>query len=85
MSYRIDFTASAAREFERLTHAVRDRVSRKIAVLRENPFPAGILKLSSGYEGHRLRVGDWRILYTVEASDQVITVYAVRHRREAYR
>jgi len=85
LSYRVDFTASAAREFERLTHVVRDRVSRKIAVLRENPFPAGVLKLSGGYEGHRVRVGDWRILYTVDAGAQVITVYAVKHRGEAYR
>ena len=85
MSYRIEFTARTAKEFERLTPVVRGRVSRKIDGLRENPFPAGVLKLAGSYEGYRLRVGDWRVFYTVDAGIQLVTVYAIRHRGEAYR
>jgi len=32
-----------------------------------------------------LRVGDYRILYTFEATTQIATIYRVKHRREAYR
>jgi mRNA interferase RelE/StbE len=39
----------------------------------------------SGGEGHRLRVGDYRILYAIDDSAKKVIVYRVKHRREAYR
>ena len=34
---------------------------------------------------YRLRVGDWRILYTVDDPAREVHVYRIKHRREAYR
>jgi mRNA interferase RelE/StbE len=49
-----------------------------------NPRPARVRKLQ-GTEGYRLRVGDYRVLYTVDDRSQTVVVYSVAHRREAYR
>ena len=60
---------------------------RVFAVLRglaEDPRPPGAGKLVA-VEGYRVRVGEYRIIYDVDDAAQVVTVYRIRHRREAYR
>jgi len=52
--------------------------------LRNDPRPPGTRKLVGSTE-YRLRVGVYRILYDVDDGAHVVTVYRVRHRREAYR
>ncbi|MFB3072348.1 MAG: type II toxin-antitoxin system RelE/ParE family toxin [bacterium] len=63
---------------------VHRRVSRKILSLEENPYPRGSQRLKAG-EGCRLRVGDYRILYTVDTRNRKVLIYSVAHRSEAYR
>ncbi|MHB8104849.1 MAG: type II toxin-antitoxin system RelE family toxin [Dehalococcoidales bacterium] len=36
-------------------------------------------------EGWRIKVGDYRILYTVDKKHKVVKVYRIKHRSEAYR
>ena len=56
----------------------------KIEELKCNPFLAGSKKLKENL-GYRLRVGDHRILYTVDKTVQIIEIYKIGHRRDAYR
>jgi mRNA interferase RelE/StbE len=84
MPYRIEIKRSAAKEIRKLPDSVLPRVMRAIEGLKENPRPAGARKLS-GSEEYRVRVGDYRVVYTI--AEEVVTVYIVRvrHRREVYR
>ena len=59
-------------------------LSHKIEELKYNPFPVGSKKLK-GYLGYRLRVGDYRILYTVDSIVQIIEVYKIGHRKDIYK
>jgi len=59
-------------------------VSHHIDRLTENPRPPGAKKLR-GQMDYSLRVGVYRILYDIDDEAQVITIYRVKHRREAYR
>ena len=53
--------------------------------LETNPRPPGVKKLQ-GEEGiWRLRVGDYRVLYTIQHQELVILVLKIGHRREVYR
>jgi mRNA interferase RelE/StbE len=61
---------------ELLPREVHRRVAAKIVNLEMNPRPAGIRKLQ-GTEGYRLRVGDYRVLYTVDDRSHTIIVYSV--------
>jgi mRNA interferase RelE/StbE len=42
----------------------------------------GDVKTLKGVAGMRLRAGDWRVLFTIEAD--TITIHAVGHRRDIY-
>ena len=75
---------SAEKEMNKLPSAIHKRISRRILSLERNPRPRGAKKLSNQQE-YRLRVGDYRILYTVDDKDMVVTIFAVGHRREVYR
>ena len=84
MRYRILIVRSAERELSGLPQSAHQRVVRAILRLADVPHPRTARKLSYG-PGWRLRVGDYRILYTVDDSGRAITVYAVGHRRDVYR
>ncbi|MEW5871316.1 MAG: type II toxin-antitoxin system RelE/ParE family toxin [Chloroflexota bacterium] len=32
-----------------------------------------------------MRVGDYRVLYTIDDSEKIVMIYAIGHRREVYR
>ena len=59
-------------------------VSRHIDRLAENPRPTDAKKLR-GMMNYSLRVGVYRVIYDIDDSAQVVTVYRVKHRRDAYR
>jgi mRNA interferase RelE/StbE len=62
----------------------RNRIIKHLLGLEENPRPSGIKKLE-GQESYRLRVGDYRVLYTVDDKIKQVVILAVGHRREVYR
>jgi mRNA interferase RelE/StbE len=69
--------ASLPQEYARLITEHIDR-------LPENPRPPDAKRLK-GTTDYSLRVGVYRILYDIDDSAQSVTVYRVKHRREAYR
>jgi mRNA interferase RelE/StbE len=42
-------------------------------------------KISRHQKWHRIRVGDYRILYTIDDRQKIVAIYRIRHRREVYR
>ncbi len=85
MSFKVVLTKTAAKELSALDAPVRVRVVQRIARLADSPHDPGSRMLLGDLDGYRVRVGDWRILYAVNEAAMLVTVYAVRHRREAYR
>jgi len=82
--YNLEIKRSAEREVDRLPADIHRRVSEAILALESNPRPVGSRKLQAG-GGFRLRVGDYRVLYTVDDDNHRVIIYGVAHRREAYR
>ncbi len=62
----------------------RERIAKRLLALEENPRPFDIKKLH-GQEGYRLRVDDYRVLFTIDDSTKTVTTYAIGHRRQIYR
>lgn len=83
--YRIEFTNSAAKEFRALASEIKRRITSAIDELCENPYPMGVSKLKGYATLYRIRVGDYRVIYEVDMSNQSIRIVRIRHRREAYR
>lgn len=84
-SYRIEWKRSALKELKRLPADVIARVVRAVGELSANPFPPGVVKLAGAQYTYRLRIGDYRVVYTVDASVLVVEIVRVRHRSDAYR
>jgi mRNA interferase RelE/StbE len=83
--YSIAFVRSARKEIERLDEPLVSRIFQNIEDLAGNPRPAGCRKLIGREDLWRLRVGDYRVVYTIDDSAKIIDIIAVRHRREVYR
>lgn len=83
MSYRIELRPAAVRALKRIDHRDRDRVRGAIALLGEDPRPPGARALR-GRPGLRVRVGDYRIIYTVDDDVLVVAVVTLGHRRDVY-
>lgn len=84
MSYRVEFTAAAARQVKKLPRPARDRVLDAIEDLEEDPRPHGARKLVGEQTAWRIRIGDYRVLYDVFDSELTVFVVRAAHRREVY-
>jgi mRNA interferase RelE/StbE len=73
---------AAVRALKRLDPPIRRRIQGAIALLAEDPRPPAARALR-GRPGLRVRVGDYRIVYTV-ADDVLLIVVTVGHRRDVY-
>jgi mRNA interferase RelE/StbE len=83
--YNIIFKPSVHKDLRRLSKKVIVRVLAYIDALKSDPFPPQAIKLSGAERLYRIRTGNYRIIYEVEASAKVVTIHYVRHRSEAYR
>ncbi|MBL0173837.1 MAG: type II toxin-antitoxin system RelE/ParE family toxin [Ignavibacteria bacterium] len=83
--YTITFARSARKELELLDFPLRIRVFRRIELLASDPRPSRCRKLEGAEDLWRIRVGDYRIIYSVDDEKRIIDINAVRHRSAAYR
>ena len=65
MKYRLIIRHQAEKELGRLGHDDRQRIGRKLLLLENEPFPAGVIALQ-GRRGYRIRIGDYRVLYELD-------------------
>ena len=84
MTYSVKLKKSAEKELDSLPEKIRDKIVSVLLALKDHPFPPGIKKLH-GREGYRIRVGNYRILYTVDKSAREIEIYSVAGRKDVYR
>ena len=82
--YSITFARSARRELEALPNSLIIRIFSKIEALSIEPRPNGCRKLQGFINLWRIRIGDYRVIYSIDDSTETIDIVAVRHRREAY-
>jgi mRNA interferase RelE/StbE len=82
--YVITFVRSARKELEALPNSLIVRIFSKIQNLSIEPRPDGCRKLQGFANLWRIRIGDYRVLYSVDDNNEMIDIIAVRHRREAY-
>jgi mRNA interferase RelE/StbE len=62
---------------------VRGRLESRISELTTTPYPPGCKKLKGSPNAYRLRVGDYRVLYVIVKSDELL-VFKISPRGSAY-
>lgn len=82
--YRLRILRRALKDIAKLPSGYSRLISEHIDGLVVNPRPHDAKKLKDEV-GYSLRVGVYRVLYDIDDDMQTVTVYRVKHRREAYR
>lgn len=81
--YRIELRPAALRALRKLDSPVARRVQAAIALLAEDPRPPASRPLR-GRPAWRVRVGDYRVIYTIEDDVLLVVVVTLGHRRDVY-
>lgn len=82
--FAIELTTAARKALKKLSKKDLDLVYAVLETLKENPTPPKSLKLT-GRDGYRIRVGDLRVIYTLQRGRLIVLVLDIGHWREIYR
>jgi len=85
MRYKIVFKASAKKELRKLPKIAYITIKSNIDDLATNPRPIGVRKMVGGNNQWRLRVGVYRVVYTIIDNQLIIEIIRIAHRKDAYR
>lgn len=84
--FQVEFTAGAETDLARLDKPVAQRVLKKLRWVAENFEAITPETLTGEWQWvFKLRVGDYRVLYTCDREKEKLVVHFVRHRREVYK
>jgi mRNA interferase RelE/StbE len=84
--YKIVLKKSAQKELSKLPVSIVNKVATVIDDLASNPRPYGAKKLEvQKIELWRVRVGDYRIVYSIEDVVKVIEIQKIGHRKDIYK
>lgn len=85
MAYTVELKPSAAKALEALPKPDQRRIAARIDALATDPRPGGAKKLEGEDDLYRIRVGDYRIVYQIQARRLIVLVVCIAHRRDVYR
>jgi len=83
--YEIEVSATAEKQIRALQRNDQVRIAQTIQSLAFQPFPRGSRKLRGYEDVFRVRVGVYRILYSVESNRVLIIILKVGQRKDVYR
>ena len=86
MSWKIIVDRRVKKELKSVPKQIQERIRLRMGSLAENPYKLKHFALKSerlkGF--FRLRVGDWRVFYTLDPNGHEITIWSVKHRKDVY-
>jgi len=84
--YRVEISPAADRDLEKLKSRIRvqdfERLRNAVRNLAEEPRPLGVRKIRDAEKAHRIRVGNYRLVYDVYDSDNLVLILQVARRSE---
>lgn len=85
MRYSVEFRPAVLKSLEKLPRKDLVRLKRRIDELGADPPDPAVTKLKGDNLFHKIRVGDYRIIYEIQETRLVILVVKIGHRRDVYR
>ena len=82
--YKIIFQKSAGKALEKIPNSISERILLKINTLKENPYPQGVKKLVGSDSLYRIRIGEYRVIYSVFQQILTIEIIRIGHRKDVY-
>lgn len=85
MIYHVEIKRSAAKALKKIPKADQKRIADKIDSLAEDLPNPDTTKMKGNNPFHRIRVGDYRIIYEIQEDVLLILVVKIGHRKDIYR
>ena len=85
MRYSVEFRPAVLKSMKRLPKKDLRRIKKKIDGLSENLPDPTTTKMKGNNPFHRVRVGDYRIIYEIQNKVLIILIVKIGHRRDIYR
>lgn len=83
--YSVGYDSTARKELSKLDRQIARRVARAVSALGANPRPAGCRRLVGYDDLWRVRVGDYRVIYTIRDTELIVLALRIAHRSDVYR
>lgn len=83
--YNIEFSPSSSKYLKKLNKVTQNLLIKKIENLQDNPLPNGAKKLSASVGIYRIRVLDYRIIYSINNFKLEVLVIKIGHRSDVYK
>jgi len=84
MNYTVELTRSAEKDILRLPVIQQIKITKALKTLEHNPRPHGVKKLKGEVALYRIRIRDYRAIYTIAEKIKLVSVYKVGHRKDIY-
>ena len=83
--YQIVIEKRAHKDLKHIEPSYQKIIIRKIMSLSENPRPEGYIKLKGKDNLFRIRIGDYRVIYTIKDDKLIILVLEIGDRKDIYK
>lgn len=84
-TYKIVFKKPAEKVLSVIPKKFAEKILLKIYALKEEPRPQGVKKLAGNLNYYRIRIGDYRVIYSVHENILTIEIIRIGHRKDVYR
>jgi mRNA interferase RelE/StbE len=81
--YQVVIEKQAEKQLSKIPNSDYIKIVSVLRDLANNPRPAGYKKLK-GRPGYRVRIGNYRVIYSIQDNILVVYVLAVGHRKDIY-
>lgn len=83
MTYQVTLRSKAIKALQHINEPYYSNIKLAIYSLADNPRPHGFKKLK-GRSGYRIRVSDYRVIYTISDKVLIVDVIDLGHRKDIY-
>lgn len=84
-AYDVQYDPKALKELTRLDKRVARRIVRAVDALTADPRPSGARTLVGYPDLWRIRIGDYRVIYTIRDAELLVLALRIAHRSGVYR
>jgi len=85
MTHKIEIKPSAQKELSKIPKNFAVKIIKKIKTLAEDPRPNGCKKLTGVDSAYRIRIGNYRVVYSIYDQQLIIEVVKIGHRKGIYK
>ena len=86
LPYNINFTPQGFKSLESLDREIAQRILEKLKWFIKHIDKIRGIPLSADFKGlYKLRMGDWRIIYSIDHKERLATIHKIGHRRDIYK